>query len=148
MQIPYRIYNAEPRRWKTVALGGDARDALACLFTRHHDGHVRQRHLRRIVGLAHAWVTPFVVQLIGEYVVEILLDIRNGLRDLDVKGSPQRVQYGAFVARNPAFVDLMAQRVVSYWNCYYRDRYPALADYPGVALVSSLRRAGAEYLPE
>lgn len=143
VEIPYRIYNPEPPRRRTDALVGTRRDVLASLYTRHHDGHVRQRQLRRIVHLTHAWVAPFVVQLIGEYVVEILLDIQEALRELDVEDSPQRHQYGTFVADNPAFVDLTAQRVLSYWNCYYRYAYPEREDYPGFSLISSLRRAGA-----
>jgi hypothetical protein len=144
VQIPYRIYNAEPQSDIVDALDGELRNVLACLYTRHHDGHVRQRHLKRIVELTHPWVSPFVVQLVGEYVVEILLDIQAGLHELDIEGSPQRRQYGTFVAHNPAFVDLTVQRVASYWDCYYRHRYPERAAYPGSVLLSSLIRAGAE----
>lgn len=35
------------------------------LYTRHHDGHVRQRHLARIIEVTDSWIVPFVVQLIG-----------------------------------------------------------------------------------
>jgi len=49
-----------------------------------------------------------------------------------------------FVAANPAFVDLTSSRVVSYWNCYYRERYPQLGDYPGAQLISSLKLAAAQ----
>ena len=119
------------------------RDVYACLYTRHHNGYVRQRHLRSIVGISHPWVVPFVVQLIGEYVLEIVADIREGLSDLDVPGSSQRAQYAVFVAANPGFLDLTSSRVVSYWNCYYRFEYPQLSEYPGFQLISSLRRAPA-----
>jgi hypothetical protein len=77
--------------------------------------------------------------------LEIVIDIQKGLTDLEVAGSAQRAQYGAFLAANPDFLDLTSQRVVSYWNCYYRYRYPKLSDYPGFALISSLRAAGAEH---
>ena len=143
VEIPQRIYNPEPPS-DTAHLASDRRHVLACLYTRHHDGYVRQRHLSEVIYLTHSWVAPFVVQLIGEYVVEIVLDIQKGLTDLEVAGSAQRAQYGAFVAANPGFLDVTYQRVVSYWNCYYRHRYPKLSDYPGSALISSLRAAAEE----
>jgi hypothetical protein len=144
LRIPYRIYNAEPST-QAVRLNGESAHVLACLYTRHHDGHVRQRHLREIVELTQPWIAPYVVQLIGEYVVEILIDIRNRLTGLDTEGAPQRVQYGAFVAENPEYMDLIAQRMISYWNCYYRHEYPKLSDYPGHQLVLALKRAGNEH---
>jgi len=140
VEIPYRIYNPEP---PLEVAYETHRTVLACLSTRHHDGRVRQRHLGWILPQPQTWVVPFVVQLVGEYVVEIVLDIQTGLAELDVEGSPERRRYGAFVADNPAFVELTAQRVASYWDCYYRYRYPRRADYPGFTLLSSLRAAGA-----
>jgi hypothetical protein len=133
--IPYRIYNEEPPSKAVQGLDEIQRDVLACLYTRHHNGHVRQANLRRIIQLTRPWVPPFVVQLIGEYVVEILLDIQEGLKDLDLRDSPQHREYGAFVANNPAFLDLTSQRVASYWACYHGSTYPDRQDYPGSRLL-------------
>ena len=74
---------------------------------------------------------------------------QRALRELDVEGSEQRTQYGAFVVENPGFFELTAQRVISYWNAYYRYEppYPDRANYPGFPLVSSLRGAAAELQP-
>jgi hypothetical protein len=143
VRIPNRIYSSELPRDALDALDRDLRDVLACLYTRHHDGHVRQRHLRWIIQRTDPWVPPFVVRLIGEYVIEILHDIREGLGELEIEGSPQQRQYGLFAALNPAFIDVTRRRVVSYWNCYYRQRYPDRAEYPGSVLISSLTRAAA-----
>jgi len=116
---------------------------LDCLYTRHHDGYVRERRLERVVGLAEPWVAPFVVQLVGEYVDEILLVVRRALvRALSTPGSVVASVYARFAAENPDFIDRTEQRVVSYWNCYYRYRYPSLRDYPGSAVVAALRSAG------
>src|SRR5258708_29026596 len=41
------------------------------LLTRSTDGYLRQRALRTIIDLEEPWVAPFVVLLVGEYVVEI-----------------------------------------------------------------------------
>jgi hypothetical protein len=56
----------------------DAAAALVvrCIYTRHHDGFVRRRHLERLLEAEVEWTGPFVFQLLGEYVVEILLVLR------------------------------------------------------------------------
>jgi hypothetical protein len=87
VSIPYRIYNAEPVLSAAQRLLSVQQTILACLYTRHHNGHVRQRHLETIVGHAEDWVAPFVVQLLGEYVVQIVLAIQHGLVGLDVSGT-------------------------------------------------------------
>jgi hypothetical protein len=142
--IPQRIYNPEVSDDVTASWPTLERDVYACLYTRHYDGYVRQRHLRSIVGRSHPWVVPFVVQLMGEYVVEIVAEIREGLSDLNVPGSSQHAKYAAFVAANTRFLDLTSSRVVSYWNCYYRVQYPELSEYPGFQLISSLKHAAAQ----
>jgi hypothetical protein len=136
VDIVARIYNPELTVEEADTLVGTPREVLDCLYTRHHDGFVRQRHLQRIVQLTHPWVAPFVVQLIGEYVIQILIDIRDGLSELDAEGSTQRLRYGAFVAHNPAFIDLTSQRVMSYWS---------RGSEPGTSLIASLRAAGAAF---
>lgn len=57
------------------------------MFTRHHDGYVRQEWAREVVPVAEPWVVPFMVQLLGEYVVEIVVDLHRGLRALDQHNS-------------------------------------------------------------
>jgi hypothetical protein len=84
------------------------------------------------------------VQLIGEYVEEILLVIqRNLLPGLATPGGVVDSVYGGFAAENPQFIALTGQRATSYWDCYHRRRHPALADYPGYRLVVALEAAAA-----
>jgi len=140
--IPYRIYAAEPSPDRQEAQLPIQRAVIDCLYTRHHDGWVRQRRLERVIGLVEPWVTPFVVQLIGEYVEEILLVVqRNLLPGLAAAGSVVDSVYGGFAAENPQFVARTRQRVASYWDCYHRCRHPRLSDYPGYALVEALEAA-------
>jgi hypothetical protein len=134
-----RIYNPEPPGEVEAALSTTQRTVLHCLYTRHHDGFVRQRHLQQIVASEQPWIVPFVIQLIGEYVLEILINVRDALTDLDVQGSSQQMRFGGFIAENPEFFELTSQRVTSYWNCYYRDR--PRSTFPGFSLLSSLRNA-------
>jgi hypothetical protein len=132
--IPYRIYNPEPTDVK--ALKENQLQVLHCLYSRHSDGFVRQRHLSHILPCQDLWVVPFIVQLAGEYVLPILEDIRAGLADLDRPGSRRRELFARFVTENPTFLNLTRQRIVSYWNVYYRDTYPVFAHYPGAVLLS------------
>ncbi|MFJ2633311.1 hypothetical protein ACIO6U_15395 [Streptomyces sp. NPDC087422] len=123
--IPSRIYNDEPGVGSDGQLSGTQQVILHCLYSRHHDGLVRQRHLERIVASDEPWVVPFVVQLAGEYVLEIIEAIGRGLPGLADPGSVQRRAYGEFIARNAAFFARTERRVVSYWSCYYRWKYQA-----------------------
>ncbi|MDT0547750.1 hypothetical protein [Streptomyces lonegramiae] len=141
--IPYRIHHDEPPAGTEGSLTENQRLILHCLYSRHGDGRIRQRRLERVVGSGEPWAAPFVVQLVGEYVLEILEAIRRGLPDLAVPGSAPWLLYGDFVARNPAFFRQTERRVVSYWSCYHRHRYPVFGTYPGCLLLESLRAAAA-----
>ncbi|GIF45616.1 hypothetical protein DFJ67_0750 [Asanoa ferruginea] len=131
MVVPDRIYADEPPPEVWAALRPIEQTMLHCLYTRHHDGRVRERHLAEIMTRTEPWIAPFVVHLVGEYVVEIVELIQRSLTDL--RG------YRRFAAANPAFIDLTYQRAVSYWDCYYRWPYPNLKSYPGVVLIGPLR---------
>jgi len=78
--IPSRTYSAEPAEESVESLGTEARLVLACWYSRHHSGFVRERATRRIVDVERQWVAPFVVQLLGEYVIEIAEVIEEGRR--------------------------------------------------------------------
>ena len=143
--IPYRVYNDEPSAALTRSLTGHQQMLLHWLYTRHHDGRVRQRHLESVIDAPPApWAVPYVMQLAGEYVLEILETIRRGLDGLAVPGSTQRRLYGEFITRNPAFFARTERRVVSYWSCYHRHLYPVFGTYPGSVLMDACRSAASE----
>ncbi|WP_228924254.1 hypothetical protein [Streptomyces sp. DH7] len=144
--IPSRIYNEEPSAVSEGPLTGTQQVILHCLYSRHSDGRVRQRHLEQIVASGEPWVVPFVVQLAGEYVLEIIDVIGRGLPGLTIPGSAQRRVYGEFIARNPGFFARTERRVVSYWSCYYRWEYGAFGTYPGCVLLEAFRAAVVEQM--
>ncbi|MQS06993.1 hypothetical protein FNX48_007345 [Streptomyces sp. IF17] len=143
--IPYRIHQDEPPLDVERALTGVQQTILHCLYSRHSDGLIRQCHLEHIVGSDEPWVVPFVVQLAGEYVLEILESIHHGLSDLPSERSAHWPAYGDFIARNPRFFEQTEYRVVSYWSCYYRWRFPAFGTYPGCHLLELLRAAAIDH---
>jgi hypothetical protein len=74
---------------------------------------------------------PFVVALIGEYVVEILLDIESAM-------SPRLSRALAdFIAANPCYWETTKRRITSYWDVYYRRTY-GRSVYVGFRLIDQL----------
>ncbi|MEU0672805.1 hypothetical protein ABZ330_07910 [Streptomyces sp. NPDC006172] len=139
--IPGRLYNDEPPTQAPESLSPRQHLLLHCLYTRHHDGRVRQRHLAEIVASTEPWVIPFVVQSAGDYVLEILVDLRDALRDLATPDTRRALAYGQFIMANPAFFARAERRVVSHWNCHYRHAYTTFHGYPGSTLIALLRSA-------
>ena len=119
VSIPYRVYH-NPSSVRSEKLNNAQREFVDCILTRHNDGFVRQTHLARILNSKNTWVPPFVVQLLGEYVIEI---IEENLGNLDA------AIYARFLKSNPDFLALTEQRVFSYWDCYYRSIKKG--EYPG-----------------
>jgi hypothetical protein len=111
--IPYRLYHS-PSQIQTGHLSGLENELVDCLLTRHHDGLVRQQRLERIICSGNPWVPPFVVQLLGEYGIEIIGVIHDNLGALD------HSLYREFLQANPELFTRTAQRVESYWDRYYR----------------------------
>ncbi|MFS2217150.1 hypothetical protein ACCD08_21820 [Telluria sp. Tellsp104] len=131
LHIPYRLYYdpARLRRALDDAQGAERR-IVACLGTRHVDGHVRQACLAQILDSDEPWLMPYIVQLAGEYVIEIVEDVARwiGTRDASTLAS--------FARANPAWLATLGRRVTSYWNCYHRRAFPDRADYPGTRVLS------------
>ena len=105
-------------------------DMALCLLTRSTNGYVRQKALKEVLSINHAWSIPFVVALMGEYVVEILEDIHTALPQID------RRLLSEFLSANPGFWQLTQARIMSYWSCYYR-RYPR-DTYIGFRLIRDI----------
>jgi hypothetical protein len=132
LRIPARIYNPEPD-WAIVrSLADVERSIAACLFTRHHDGRVRERALAQVPVSVESWVAPFVIQLLGEYVIEVVERAASL-----IEGAP-KAGYVAFARENPDFLRLTALRATSYWNAYYRDRFREQNDYPAFPALAML----------
>ena len=129
--IPYRIYTPEPRAELATSLDQDAALVLTCCYTRHHDEYLREQSVINIIGFDRAWIVPFVIQLLGEYVVEISESVLERLDEV------QPETYRRFAGANESFMRLTRDHIVSYWACYYRAEYP-LPAYPPVRVLMEL----------
>lgn len=133
LRIPVRTYYHREQLLTCTRLPGDAGVIALCLGTRHHDGHLREACLKQLLLQQRAWTVPFVVHLCGEYVLEIVERIGAALPAWNAQALAR------YLRENPAYVDTLQRRAVSYWNCYYRRRYPVWKDYPGRRAMAVLR---------
>lgn len=82
--------------------------------------------MRALLHERSEWVIPFLFAMLGEYVAEIVLAIESLLE-------PEALPaWRHFAANNPQFLATTRRRAISYWSCYYRRRYPKMADYPAL----------------
>lgn len=132
---PYRVYYAADGLRATIAeTSGDTRLLALCLGTRHWDGYLREECLRLLMAAERPWAAPFIVQLLGEYVVEIAQAILAALQQGYVAGLAE------FVRDNPSFMATTKRRIISYWDCYYRRDFPSLQDYPARAALELVEK--------
>lgn len=124
IEIPERVYNPEVGDSLRMSLGDTRQRILDGFYSRHHNGYVRERSIARLLAAdeTQSWAVPYVVRLLGEYVVEIVQTIDAAL--VLTPDGAQATVYGQFAAANLDFMRLTEARATSYWACYYRDQYP------------------------
>ena len=127
---------ALPRRLHFTGLGRGKVERLslapACLASRSTDGRLRQAAVRSLFAADEAWAGPYVLSLLGEYVIEIVEDIGAALPLLN------RAVYADLVRRNPVALRTIRARATSYWNVYYRTEYLVKRHYPALRILDEL----------
>lgn len=137
LEIEYRVYH-KPLADATLAARAEReRTILACMYSRHHDGRVRQRVLPYLLNSREAFVSPFLVQLLGEYVLEIIVEIADRL-GTDEGGEPLLTMMRGFARENPGLIELTTARARSYWAEYYRRDFLWSRDYPGLIALARI----------
>jgi|TARA_B110000093_G_C12731035_1_gene310342 hypothetical protein len=138
LQIPGRIYWEEHKLLEPTNLSELKSCLLSCILTRHHNGYTREKHLKNIITSKLDWTAIFILQLCGEYVIQILDIIYSNLNpDLITKLKTQ-------IEKDPKFWELTKSRITSYWDCYYRkkDNKSVLGylkkDYVGFKIIQAL----------
>lgn len=123
IRLPYRIYGEEA---DFGALSGNAKIVAHCLLSRSSNGYIRQKHVAELIKTDFPdWVAPYILELAGEYVLAIVEEIYNGLKDKDC--GPIRA---VICANNARFVYLHA-KMITYWALHYRRQYPRFKSYVG-----------------
>jgi site-specific recombinase len=129
LRIPFRFYSNEPDSDCVQQLNDRQKLILTALYTRHHDGYVREQQVNRLLASDEVWIPPFVIQLLGEYVLEIIRVLEAHSVVFTNAG------YRHFASDNEMFIQLVRQRIRSYWDCYYRDMFPKITDYPAFQIL-------------
>ncbi|KKI91044.1 hypothetical protein WQ54_17075 [Bacillus sp. SA1-12] len=135
LSIPERIYFNVPSTSQIISLTEQQQVILAVLFTRHHNGLIREENLSKIIQRSNEyhWIIPYIIRIMGEYVIEILQVIKSNLDKVNKKKIKE------FIIDNPIFYHKIESRVVSYWNCYYRNEYPKKEEYVGIEILNYFR---------
>jgi len=137
LTIPRRLYVDRGLLWDDTRRDATGRGIAWCLGTRHHDGHVREACLTRLLAAPQGWMAPFIVHLVGEYVVEIVERIEAALPDF---APDMRAALAAFGRENPRYLNTIESRTISYrpFGC------AASASYAGKRVIASLRALARE----
>lgn len=137
LTIPYRIYFNEPDFEIENKLSDIQKTILNCIYLRHFDGYLRQRRLKNLVDKNENWITPYTIQLLGEYVFEILQDLDKQINANTIDN------YVKFIGENPKYWKQTESRMISYWNEYHRRQFPKLKDYIGRHIADKIKKANA-----
>jgi hypothetical protein len=144
--IPRRLYSAVGVVDAAMAETGEAALVAACVGSRSHDGFLRQRSIERLLGDLRPWTIPFVVEALGDYVIEIIETL-----DGRVPGT-LGPEFGHYLAANEKHFVTLSRRCVSYWNEYdryrYESRYPLWNEYPGARVIADLVTAARSVDPD
>ncbi|MER2999321.1 hypothetical protein [Pontibacter populi] len=138
LTIPYRLYFDEPDIDNENNLTDRQKTILNCIFLRHHNGYLRERRLKKLINQDEKWIIPFTVQLLGEYVYEILEVLEEHINEKTID------DYHSFTEENPKYWQQTESRMISYWNEYYRRKFPKLKEYLGTALVKRIKKTNAQ----
>ena len=135
--IPVRVYFNEPDINDESNLSEIQKVILNCIFLLHHNGRIRQKRLENLGNKSEYLITPFTINLYGEYVYEVI----EALNKIIDNGNIQN--YRKFVIENPEMWQRMSNRMVSYWNEYYRRRFPKLKEYIGMEIKNKILKSVA-----
>lgn len=123
--IPYRIHSSPPSDLFLRLSSTETQLRVCCNYTRHHDGFLREKYLKKILGADSKIVIPYIFQLCGEYVEEIIRIIFDNLDQIN------QLHLREFIRSNHTYYQKTRDRMISYWDCYYRHQSPKLHEYVG-----------------
>jgi hypothetical protein len=141
LTIPSRIYTDSSQLNRLGKLTSKQEEMVHCLYSRHHNGHIRERCLKEFIASDNYFTAPYILQLLGEYVIEIIEIIYINRSKIN------HDNLVTYILENPVHYEKTKQRVYSYWDAYYRRAFPKYKrdvkpkgecqqDYPGIKMVN------------
>ena len=126
IRFPYRIYYIDSSDEVIDNLSLRQKMILHCIYSRSCDGFVRQKHMYSLLQMDYEdWAIPYIVKICDEYVVEILEMTYNILKEQDT----ERIK--RFCLENIVPFCKSYNRMISYWNEFYRYRNNNFQKYIG-----------------
>ena len=126
IQIPYRVYYIDHSDSFINELNSRKKMVLHCIYSRSDDGFVRQKHLKSLLSMEYEdWAIPYIVKICDEYIVEILEMTYGILRQQD----KERIK--KFCHQNRVLFCKSYNRMISYWNEFYRHEHKNFKQYVG-----------------
>lgn len=126
IRFPYRMYYVDSSDDITEHLTYRQKMILHCMYSRSCDGFVRQKHIRSLLQMDYEdWAIPYIVKISDEYVVEIVEMMYGMLKEQDT----ERIK--RFCLENCVSFCKSYQRMISYWNEFYRYPYNNFHTYIG-----------------
>ena len=125
IKFPYRVFFIDDNELYEE-LDEEEKIIYDCIFTRHCDGYIREKHIRNILSKDFDDnCMPYILRVAFEYVIEIV--------DLVYKELVNRNNelFHKFCINNIQIVKKNYQRMVSYWNYFYRDKCFRFENYIG-----------------
>jgi hypothetical protein len=136
VSIPYRVYGTV-RRGDIPAKSTESA-LIYCVLSRHADGRLRERSVSEILDYPTCWAAPFVLRLLGEYVIEISDKILQSITASDATSIARLESYRETLKANPVWAARLRAQATSYWNAYYRTSIPSMSDYPAIRALELL----------
>lgn len=127
--FPYRIYLSDSIDDLNASFSPVQKLIYHCIFTRSNNGYIRENHTEALLKCETPyWAVPYILKVCDEYVVEILELVYSQLSKNDTS------MYKNFCKLNIRKFLHSHNRMISYWNEFYRYKYPKYNDYIGKAL--------------
>jgi hypothetical protein len=126
VKIPYRMYYLDVQDDIINSLTEQQKMILYCIYSRCCEGYVRQKNLKSLLMMDYPdWAIPYIVKACDEYVIEILEMSYEILIQQDTE------RYKRICHENSVSFCKSYNRMISYWNEYYRDRCYSFHQYVG-----------------
>lgn len=134
IKLPYRIYYVPFSEEQNEGFSEIQKRLVLCYFLAHQNGYIRQKSLRELLAtgklLEHE--IPYIMALLGSYVIEIIDDIFENFELLLEAGLSE------FICLNPQFTMTIEGRLSSYWGEYYQ--HISKRDYSGFKIQRILKK--------
>ncbi len=129
IELPYRIFIDEAAEKAKEKLTERQRLIYHAIFSRSYDGYTREKHISALLASEiPAWVMPYIIEVCGEYIKEILDSVYTALNGRDT------LPYRSLCALNWEHVKQLHAKMINYWSLFHRHECYRYKDYIGKRL--------------